>query len=87
MPESRRVVVVETQGPHAGMTRIIGYFDTADPGAVPEYVANFLGIGDRHVEFASLIKATPRYVLYRETFPRPTGRFGQTMDSWHPEQR
>ena len=81
----KRVIFLETQGPRKGLHHILGA-DTFEGGKVPETATGFV-VRAREIEFASLVKVTPRAVWYREAFPRPTGRFGQTMDSFHPEQR
>jgi len=82
----KRVVFIGTEGPGKGIPQIRGYFGEED-GLPPEFVDRFTGIADRHVPFASLVKVTPRYVLYREVFAAPKGQFGVTMESWHPDQR
>lgn len=84
----RRVVLEHTQGPHKGLTQILGNAEELTMGnrPLPEFLPAMSVLG-RDVEFASLIRVTPRMVIYREVFPAPKGRFGQTMTSFHPEQR
>lgn len=84
----KKVVLEHTQGPFAGQHQILGQLELLVLGglAIPESLEHFEAMG-RHVEFASLINVGPRVVLYREAFPKPTGRLGQTMETWHPEQR
>jgi hypothetical protein len=80
----KRLVFEATQGQHKGMHCIIGH--TGQIGnQLPEHLMPFEFLG-RVVEFAGLIKVTPKYALYRETFPKPKGKFGQTMETFHPDQ-
>lgn len=85
----QRAVLEYTQGDEAGMHLILGQLDLLTLGGrpLPEYLVNVTSdVLPRPVEFASLIKVTNSYVLYREAFPTPKGRFNQAT-SWHPEQR
>lgn len=86
----RRVVQQVTQGPYAGIYRIIGRVSdmVADPVSpdmgtqLPTYVdkAHLLD----HFGPMSLVKLTPRFVLYREMLPPPpTG----VLNEFHPQQR
>lgn len=78
---TKRVVFEPTQGPRKGLPHILGTLE--DETQPPEFLNGFHE-GGRRIEFASLIKVTPRFVLYREVSPKPTGRFGQTMQTWDP---
>lgn len=86
----RRVVQQVTQGPYKGIFRIIGLVsdmvtDPVSPDVgtqLPTYVdkAHLLD----HFGPMSLVKLTPRYVLYREMMPPPpTG----VLNEFHPSQR
>jgi hypothetical protein len=87
----RRVVQQVTQGRFAGIYRIIGRVcdlvegtemspETRTP--LPSYV-DLAQLID-HVGPMALVKLTPRYVLYRESIPPPTGVLNETF---HPQQR
>lgn len=89
MAPRQRAVLEYTQGDEAGMHMILGQLDLLTLGnrPLPEYLTSIASDTlPRRVEFASLIKVTPSYVLYREAFQTPTGKLGQPM-SFHPEQR
>lgn len=90
MAPYQRAVLEYTQGKEAGMHLILGQLDLLTIGSrpLPEYIENIVAeVLPRPVAFASLVKVTPSYVLYREAFPKPKGKFNTTMNSFHPEQR
>lgn len=67
----KRVVFQPTQG---GVAQIVG---ALDEGAKPPVGLGPFETQGRIVEFASLIKVTPRYVLYREVMhERPKNHLG-----------
>lgn len=84
----RKVVLERTQGASKGTFQILGQCDVLMIGRTtfPDFLLD-IDTELPRVEFASLIKVTPSSVYYREAFPRPKGKFGQQMDSFHPEQR
>ena len=78
---SKRLVLQHTQGPFKGLEQIVGIAED-----VPEFLAQLV-VFERLVDFASLVKVAPRFVLYREVAPKPRGRFGQVMEGFDPNQR
>ena len=68
-----RVVFEHTNGPRAGLLQIMGL--TSDLGASaitpPPSSAEKFQAGGRQIDFASLVKVTRTYALYRE-LPRDT---------------
>jgi hypothetical protein len=86
----RRVVQEVTQGPYAGIFRIIGRVsdmvaDSVSPNqgtVLPAFVdrAHLLD----HFGPMELVKLKPRYVLYRETAPVATA---EHVNTFHPGQR
>lgn len=83
-----KAVLIQTQGPHPELHIILGDIEDAPDGKPPGHLANIeLPSMGRVVEFASLVKIKGPIAYYREAFAKPTGRLGQTMESFHPEQK
>ena len=62
---TKRIVLLETQGPRAGLHHIMGTDDELEnPTEFPDFV-DPVEIIDR-VSAASLIQVKPRFILYRE---------------------
>ena len=63
---NQRVVLQHTQGPYPGLFQIMGHSDAFGGQAPPITTEEFdISPGPRK-GIAGLVKATPRYVLYRE---------------------
>lgn len=83
---TKRIVLVHTTGVHAGLSQILGTVEhlraRLHVAELPEYLdpVQFLD----HVGACSLVKAHPRYVLYREVFTPTTVTPAATF---HPDQR
>ena len=82
MPEiiapRKRIVLEHTNGPHAGLMQITGHGDSLDSWPPPTATDEFETTVDPRKTFAQLVKATPRYLLYRElTKPEGLGTFDQ----------
>lgn len=83
-----KAVIVLTQGPHVGLSVIIGDIPDDVAGKPPEALSNVNIPGLNYtVEFASLIRVKRPIVYYREAFAKPMGKLGQTMETWDPKQR
>ena len=70
---TKRVVLQYTTGPFQGMFQIVGTEDQLphpEVGSLPSYVGD-LSFSDGRKGGASLVKITPRYVLYQETLQVP----------------
>lgn len=63
---NQRVVLEHTQGPYAGLHQIMGHSDDFNGEAPPDMTDMFdIQPGSRTAQ-ASLVKSTPRYLLYKE---------------------
>lgn len=85
-PQTKRIVVQHTQGPLAGLWRIMGTtaeFRKGKRGPLPAFVepVDFV----THKGAASLVVSKPRYVLYRELMP-PTHTASGGKHTFHPSQ-
>lgn len=69
-PSGKCIIVEHTQGKLAGLRRIVGHTDTL-PEAWRLGLGAFIPVVDfiDHQAPASLVKVTPRYMLYRELLP------------------
>ena len=81
--QDKRVLFQHTTGPLAGLHAIMGCVSGLGlkPGQIlPTEATNFTAQG-RTIPFASLVKVTPRYVLYREPleFGKPARGFDRSQ--------
>lgn len=85
LAHDKRIVVQHTQGPLAGLWRIMGRtsdLKAGKPGPLPHFVepVDFLD----HQGACSLVRSKPRYVLYRELMP-PALQSRSRRPSFKPE--
>lgn len=76
----KRLVLTYTSGRLKGISQIVGLAPDQPLEAVP---GPFAVENGQVVDFASLIRITPRIVEYREVMPLVKGKLGE----FHPEQR
>lgn len=79
----KRVVFQHTTGPHAGLHAIMGCVSglgIKEGQTLPTEAKGFVAQG-RTIPFASLVKVTRAYVLYREpmTFGKPARGFDRSQ--------
>lgn len=76
----KRVVVQYTSGPLKGIYRIVG--------RTTEVLPFLSAANGLDIEFASLIKVCPRFVLYREPLNNSvlTGHFNEPLKDFNPAQ-
>ena len=70
-PDDKRIVFQHTQGPLAGLYRIMGVcseFGLKPDEALPSAAEGF-EVAGTVIEFASLVRDTGRWALYRELIP------------------
>ncbi len=79
----KHIVVRHTQGPLAGLYRIMGTTDAFPEGVkLPDFVENVDFID--HTNHCSLVAVYPRFRLYNEVAaPEP----GDGLPTFHPEQQ
>lgn len=71
-----RVVLEHTNGPFKGLHQITGHSDDLDPGPPPALTEEFDIAPGKRRGVAGLVRATSRYLLYRElTKPEGLGTF------------
>lgn len=74
LTRNQRVVFQHVHGPHPGLFQIGGHTNDFNGQQPPDILGPFKALG-RSVT-ASLVRSTPRYVLYREIAPpKGLGRF------------
>ena len=75
---NQRIVLEHTAGPYAGLFQIKGHSDEFEGRQPPALTDVFEIQPGQRLGVASLVKSTPRYVLYRElTRPAGLGIFDQ----------
>lgn len=81
----KRIVLLHCVGPWAGIHQITGaesdYLKELGVDSMPAF-AEGICTGDDRVTDASLVKVTPRMMLYKETMTSNGGKFNE----FHPEQ-
>ena len=82
-PDDKRIVFQHTRGPLAGLYRIMGVcseFNLKPDEALPSSAEGF-EVAGTVIEFASLVRDTGRWALYRELLP-----FGKPQKTFHEGQ-
>lgn len=81
----KRIVLVATRGPFAGLHQITGTVSQAMAavGCVPEFVDEVSLPGDGRMAPAGLVRSTPRFVLFKECAGPQMAR----LDQFNPSQR
>lgn len=77
---NQRIVLEHTCGPYAGLHQIVGHSDQHGGQQPPALTEPFTITPGERMALASLVKSTPRFLLYRElTVPEGLGRFDRAQ--------
>jgi hypothetical protein len=66
VPSGRRIVLEHTAGPYVGLRQIMGHTDEFGGKPVPTLTDAFVINPGTRTAVAGLVRATPRFMLFRE---------------------